>query len=714
MNNRLNIISIFFISFFLFSTAPCGAGETIDTDFAVDGFAVRDFGIGDDEILAMTVQPDGRVLVAGYSSNGAVRAITVSRYLPGGKQDTSFNFNGVFTYSLGGGDSAARSLAILEDGRIAVLCTGFDENPLLGLFLLTPDGYPDTMFGENGLQTLSVEGEQIVSADLKTGTGTAFFLGATVTGADFSRSFLFRLNAKGEEDGNFGDNGVVIVGSNSGSWLQSLLLLQKDKILVGGAVERDGSRKAALWQFNGDGSVDLKFADQGELLPETGGDVSVVRNLSIGLDGRILLAGTIRNEQGSRAFVVRLNKDFSTDDSFAVKGIFKSELKYETEGLAVTTDNRGDVVLVGTVGSAGNKDVALWTIPSWGRIPDITGDKELQENGFVSAKSITDMAGEDDIGYAVVSLESGKILVAGSTGKPGSRDFFLARYIAGRAESDSRVGDVEEGVLTEDYRLQTLPVIDISRIGGVSGGIITDTRTLSCESSCATECGETETTCYSECLETCGNRPTIKLRGVCFSLKREPQYNEKEEEEPSIIDNITSIFGKKVTKESFLFNLVRSGQTEDGSGTGKYESAVSEVTPGMTYYLRAYAVLSDGKILYGNEVQFTTDDACFIATAAYGSPGDPCVAILRDFRDSFLITSEFGRKLVATYYRLSPVVASIIQHSKILRFAVRVLLYPFVLFALFMVKTSVAMKYTIVVIAVMSAGSVLAWSKIRT
>lgn len=707
MNYRLSIISIIFMSFFLFSTDLRGAVETIDTSFAEDGFVVRDFGIGDDEILAMTVQPDGKVLVAGYSSNGAVSEVTVSRYLPDGKPDTSFHSNGVFTYNLGNEDSTARSLALLEDGRIAVLSTGFDENPLLGLFILESDGYPDKTFGENGLQTLSVEGEKIVSADLKTGIGPAFIIGATVTGADFSRSFLFRLNAQGEEDGSFGENGVVTVDSNSESWLQSLLILQKDTILVGGAVDRDGSRQAALWQFTEDGSVDRMFAERGELLPEIGGVASTVRDLFVGLDGKILLAGTSRDEQGSRAFVLRLNKDFSIDETFAEQGIFRSVLQHGTEGLTVTTDDRGDVILAGITGSAGNRDVVLWTIPTRAGSGDIAGEKELPENSLVSSKIITDMAGTDDVGYAVTVLESGKVLVAGSTGKSGDRDFLLARYASGRTESDSRVGAADEGVVTDEYRLQTLPVTDISHIGGVSGGIITDTRTLSCETSCVTECGETETTCYTECLETCENRPTITLRGVSFSLKREPQYNADEEEEPASVENITSIFGKKVSKKSFLFSLVRSGQTEDGSGTGEYESIVTDVTPGMTYYLRAYAVLSDGKILYGNEVQFTTDDACFIATAAYGSPGDPCVAILRVFRDSFLMTSEFGRKLVATYYHLSPVAASIIQQSKILRFAVRILLYPFVLFALFMVKTSLAMKYMIIVIAVVSAGILL-------
>ena len=41
---------------------------------------------------------------------------------------------------------------------------------------------------------------------------------------------------------------------------------------------------------------------------------------------------------------------------------------------------------------------------------------------------------------------------------------------------------------------------------------------------------------------------------------------------------------------------------------------------------------------------------CFIATAAYGSPFHPHLDILRDFRDTYLIPSKFGRLLVKFYY----------------------------------------------------------------
>jgi hypothetical protein len=70
---------------------------------------------------------------------------------------------------------------------------------------------------------------------------------------------------------------------------------------------------------------------------------------------------------------------------------------------------------------------------------------------------------------------------------------------------------------------------------------------------------------------------------------------------------------------------------------------------------------------------------CFIATAAYGSYLHPQVRILRDFRDTRLLTNAPGRAFVKLYYRLSPPVAAFIAQHAALRLLVRLLLTPIVL-----------------------------------
>jgi hypothetical protein len=71
-------------------------------------------------------------------------------------------------------------------------------------------------------------------------------------------------------------------------------------------------------------------------------------------------------------------------------------------------------------------------------------------------------------------------------------------------------------------------------------------------------------------------------------------------------------------------------------------------------------------------------DACFIATAAYGSVLANDVELLRRFRDSLLKHSVLGELAVETYYTFGPPVAGVIGESDLLRATARDLLSPIV------------------------------------
>lgn len=67
---------------------------------------------------------------------------------------------------------------------------------------------------------------------------------------------------------------------------------------------------------------------------------------------------------------------------------------------------------------------------------------------------------------------------------------------------------------------------------------------------------------------------------------------------------------------------------------------------------------------------------CFITTALYASPLAKEVAILRQFRDQYLLSNSFGKILVRFYYTWSPALSNFISRHSHLKPVFRLLIYP--------------------------------------
>jgi len=72
---------------------------------------------------------------------------------------------------------------------------------------------------------------------------------------------------------------------------------------------------------------------------------------------------------------------------------------------------------------------------------------------------------------------------------------------------------------------------------------------------------------------------------------------------------------------------------------------------------------------------------CFVATAAFGSYLHPHVGLLRNFRDTYLLTNSAGQAFVRWYYRVSPPLANAIAQNASACATVRVMLLPAVGFS---------------------------------
>ena len=106
----------------------------------------------------------------------------------------------------------------------------------------------------------------------------------------------------------------------------------------------------------------------------------------------------------------------------------------------------------------------------------------------------------------------------------------------------------------------------------------------------------------------------------------------------------------------------------DASVVASFQTSSGQTSSGQT---------SSGQTSSGQSVEGGSS-ACFIATAAYGSPLQAQVQVLRDFRDGYLMTHAIGRWAIAHYYRLSPPLATAMRQHNGLRTTVRLGLTPVV------------------------------------
>jgi len=110
----------------------------------------------------------------------------------------------------------------------------------------------------------------------------------------------------------------------------------------------------------------------------------------------------------------------------------------------------------------------------------------------------------------------------------------------------------------------------------------------------------------------------------------------------------------------------------------------------------------------------TSTSGCFIATAAYGSYFEKHVQILRNFRNSYLLTNNMGRTFVSFYYRHSPPIADFIMKHDVLRAAVRMALAPVVGVAYLTVNTTPVQKVLLLFVLIgLMAGGTAALLRVR-
>ena len=141
-----------------FALARYNTDGSLDTSFDTDGKVTTAIGSSNDRAYSVAIQSNGKIVVAGNSSNGGFNTVfALARYNTDGSLDTSFDTDGKITTAIGSATDTAYSVAIQSDGKI--VAAGYSYNGSNNDFALArynTDGSLDTSFDTDGKITTAI------------------------------------------------------------------------------------------------------------------------------------------------------------------------------------------------------------------------------------------------------------------------------------------------------------------------------------------------------------------------------------------------------------------------------------------------------------------------------------------------------------------------------------------------------------------------------
>ena len=215
------------------------------------------------------------------------------------------------------------------------------------------------------------------------------------SGGGLTSGIIVRYNVDGTKDLSFNNTGFR--NSSLGLGLQSVCLQSDGKIIVVGS--------SSLYRLLVNGDLDLTFNVVGNRSISLGGQIMNIKSVSVQLDNKIIVSGSISNGTNTDLAVARLNANGTLDTTFDTDGIFTYNSSTIDNGFSHKIQSNGKIVIVGDTGATtGTKNFIILRINSNGTL-----DTSFNSTGI----NITDFASTSDFGRDVQILSDNSILVLG-------------------------------------------------------------------------------------------------------------------------------------------------------------------------------------------------------------------------------------------------------------------------------------------------------------
>ena len=250
-----------------------------------------------DQCNAVAADSDGSVVSAGLSYQDGPSRVALARHTASGTLDAGFAGGGKIVIDASqssNSNSEARAVLIQPDGRILVAgFAGGQFNSEFLLMRLEANGTPDASFGTLGIVRTPIgTGEDVANAMVLAPDGRITLAGSSVA-SDGRRDFaLARFTSAGVLDATFGTGGIVTTPIGPADDVAYALTLMPWGRLVAAGYARISTSASgtdlALAAYNADGTLDRYFGSLGVrtvAVSATGNADDIAYGLANDIDG---------------------------------------------------------------------------------------------------------------------------------------------------------------------------------------------------------------------------------------------------------------------------------------------------------------------------------------------------------------------------------------------------------------------------------------------
>jgi len=294
-----------------FALARFNTDGSLDATFGNGGVATASSTYEADNLYALVLQPDGKLIAAGSSDFLQTplgepaffkELMALARFNADGTLDESFGTGGWVTKQLADWDYGM-SAAVQPDAKVVVggiSCEDKDPLPSSCRWVVLryeSDGQPDTTFGRRGVADASPGpvGGGLDVLQLRP-DGKIAAVGSAL--GDENGFALVRFNTDGSLDTSFGNAGVARAGRHFGD--QTMIQRADGSLLVGGHTWPevfDGTADFALMSFTEAGTVDEQFGTNG-VASRRLSPYDMVTSLAMQPDKQIVAGGITTRAEG--------------------------------------------------------------------------------------------------------------------------------------------------------------------------------------------------------------------------------------------------------------------------------------------------------------------------------------------------------------------------------------------------------------------------------